>query len=80
MKIASGRGRETLLRAWEGYGKNNFFFSIFFFTKILKREKICFFLIFSASERGQPWKIFFICYGGEGVKNCLREGDCVLEG
>ena len=28
--------------------------------------------------KGEPWKIFFICYWG--VKNCLRKGDCVLEG
>ncbi len=75
MKVASGKGRETLLRAWEGYGEN--FFSPYFFHKnIEKRNKHFFpyffskifkkFDVFAASERGQPWKNFFICYWGGG--------------
>ncbi len=82
-----GEGKHFL-----GYGKDmgrKFSFS-YFFTKILKRARFfTFFLMFFQKSTkclmfllhqggGSPGNFSFSTIGG--VKNCLREGDCVLEG
>ena len=79
-------GGKTLLRVWEGYGKK--FLSPDFFTKKLKKAFFSFFSSFllKYSQKffllhqgvGSPGKFSFSAVGG--VKNCPREGDCVLKG
>ncbi len=73
-----GEGKHLL-----GYGKNmgRNFLSPDVFTKIWKRPFFCYFFskslkmfnFFAATGRGEPWKIFFLCYWG-GSKIALGRG------
>ncbi len=82
-----GEGRHLL-----GYGKDTgrkFSFSRFFHKNIEESNFFCFFCIFYQKSLkclmfllhqggGSPGKFSFSTIGG--VKNCLREGGCVLDG